>query len=186
MAMAIGKGQPGLCRHQGICLSHLLASHQVAVGIEAPANKDFGSALGVPPFFEQLSNYGRSLGCFHGEVSKVSLSNFPMSGKYFFSWSLSGSSAATLHCHFNGTTNNETRSAKCSSSKLIPHFSQVSDGCVGRRYREILCNLPSKSTVLRETAGISFHLSCQTRPPPSTNPWWDLNQADSKPCYFSN
>lgn len=89
---------------------------------------------------------------------------------FFFSWSLPGSLAAVLHCHFNGTTNNETRSAKCSSSNLISHSSQVSDGCV-RRYRQILCSIPSKSTVLRETAGISFHLPCQIWPPPSTNPW---------------
>lgn len=37
----------------------------------------------------------------------------------FFYWPLFGSSAVILHCHFNGSENNETRSAKCSFSK--PH-----------------------------------------------------------------
>lgn len=54
----------------------------------------------------------------HGGVSQVS-NNFPLLGKQLFSWPPPSSSAVILHCHFNGTENNETRSAKCPSSE--PH-----------------------------------------------------------------
>ena len=145
------------------CLSHPLASRHVAVGIEAPANEDFASPLGVPPLFEQLWKYRNSLGCFHGGVSQVSLSDFPVSGKRRFSWPLSGSSAAMLHCHFNGTANNETRSAECSSGD--PHttsFTGLRWLCQEETQRDPLLPPLKIDSVLMEAAVISSHLSCQT------------------------
>lgn len=70
-------------------------------------------------------------------------------------------------------------------ASLIPRLSQVSEDCIRRHSDSLLCSLKI-NTVLMENAVISSHLSCQTQLPPSTNPWWDLNWADSKPCYLSN
>lgn len=58
---------------------------------------------------------------------------------------------------------------------LLPHLSQVSDGCVRRRQRYPLLPLLTTDSVLMKAVVMSSHLSCQTQAPPSMNPCYDLH-----------